>query len=109
MYRFVLVFLGASVIGNLSAQPWITGYYSAQNGVLPVSTIPWNKYTHMIHFAASTPGDGTVSMYYLTQAEINALTASRPTGKKVLLCIKDNDNNYNAFPQSASAGNIARF
>src|SRR5260370_8330855 len=48
-------------------------------------------------------------MFYLTQAEINALTASRPAGKKVLLCIKDNDNNYNAFPQSASASNIAKF
>ena len=99
----------APSVASLYAQPWMTGYYSAQNGVLPVHSIPWSQYTHIIHFAASTPGDGTVSMYYLTQAEINALTASRPAGKKVLLCIKDNDNNYNAFPQSASASNIAKF
>ena len=119
MYRFVFrrlrVFLCAAVAlvapsaASLYAGPWITGYYSAQNGILPVASIPWNHYTHIVHFAASTPGDGTVSMYYLTQAEINALTASRPIGKKVLVCIKDNDNNYNAFPQSASPGNIAKF
>lgn len=120
VFRHLLVFICRLTIGaavslmtpsgaSLYAQPWITGYYSAQNGILPVSSIPWNHYTHIIHFAASTPGDGTVSMYYLTQAEINALTASRPAGKKVLLCIKDNDNNYTAFSQSASAGNIAKF
>jgi len=103
------IFLVAPSDANLYAQQWITGYYSAQNGVLPVSSIPWNEYTHIIHFAASTPGDGTVSMYYLTQAEINALTASRPAGKQVLLCIKDNDNNYSAFPQSTTASNIAKF
>ena len=37
------------------------------------------------------------------------MTASRPAGKQVLLCIKDNDNNYNAFPQSTTASNIAKF
>ena len=119
MYRFACrrlrvflcaaVFLAALPAASLHAEPWITGYYSAQNGILPVSSIPWNHYTHIIHFAASTPGDGTVSMYYLSQAEINALTASKPAGKKVLVCIKDNDNNYNDFPQSASPANIAKF
>src|SRR5260370_42253764 len=34
---------------------WITGYYSAGNGIGPVASIPWNKYTHVNHFAAA-PG-----------------------------------------------------
>src|SRR5258706_14535721 len=34
---------------------WITGYYSAGNGIEPVASIPWNKYTHVNHFAAA-PG-----------------------------------------------------
>jgi len=37
---------------------------------MPVSSIPWNKYTHINHFAASTDGGGKVLLYYLTQAEI---------------------------------------
>jgi len=102
-----LLLLGAPA-ASLDGQ-WLTGYYSAQNGVLPISAIPWSKYTHVIHFAASTPGDGTVSMYYLTQAEINTLISARPAGKKVLVCLKDNDSNYNAIPQSAAPGSIATF
>ena len=99
---------------DLHAQ-WITGYYSSQNGVLPVSNIPWNKYTHIIHFAAapgldpSGNGDGTLELHWLSQADINALIAARPAGKKVLLCIKDNDGHYNAFAQSTSPATIATF
>src|SRR6476620_6110438 len=87
---------------------WISGVFTAQNGVLPVSSIPWNKYTHIIHFAAAPGldsmgnGNATVSSYYISQAEIRELIASRPAGKKVLLCLKDNDANRNAFSQSTA-------
>src|SRR6185436_13640590 len=92
------------------AQPWISGYYSAQNGRLPAYKIAWDKYTHVIHFAASTPGDGTVSMHYLTTADINALITARPPGKKVLVAIKDNDFNLNqSFAQSTTPAKIDAF
>ena len=103
------MYFAATSAVSLYAQQWITGYFSARNPVLPISAIPWDKYSHLIHFAASTPGDGTLSMYYLTQAEIDQLIAARPAGKKVLVAIKDNDDNYNAFPQSASQSKIAQF
>src|SRR5205085_9459992 len=48
-------------------------------------------------------------MNYLTQAEINEIVASRPAGKKVLVCLKDNDGNYNLFGQSASPANIGNY
>src|SRR5712672_965171 len=94
---------------------WISGYYSSQNGVLPVSGIPWGKYTHIIHFAAAPGvdlngnGNGTVELHYLSQTEINALIAARPTGKQVLVCIKDNDSHLSALAQSTSPAMIATF
>jgi len=90
---------------------WISGYYSSQNGVLPVSSIPWSKYTHIIHFAAAPAalGNGTIELHWLSQADINALIAARPAGKQVLVCIKDNDFQFNAFPQSTSPAMIATF
>ena len=94
---------------------WISGYYSSQNGVLPVSSIPWGKYTHIIHFAAAPGvdlngnGNGTVELHYLSQTEINALIAARPTGKQVLVCIKDNDSHLSALAQSTSPAMIATF
>ena len=103
-----LLALAASAV--LSAQPWISGYYSAQNGRLPAYKIAWDKYTHVIHFAASTPGDGTVSMHYLTAADINALITARPPGKKVLVAIKDNDFNLSqSFAQSTTSTKIDAF
>jgi chitinase len=88
---------------------WITGFYAAQNGVLPISAIPWDKYTHIIHFAAAPNSDGTVDLHYLTQAEISSITASRPAGKKMIVAIKDNDSNLNAFPAATSSRTIATF
>lgn len=89
--------------------PWITGYYSANNGNLPISQIPWAKYTQVIHFAASTDGSGNVIPYYLNQSEIDLLTRSNPPGTKVLVAIKDNDNNNNYFGQSTAPATIAAF
>src|SRR5438270_9014679 len=103
--------------GQPTALPrlWISGYYSAQNGVLPISSIPWGKYTHIIHFAAAPGvdlngnGNGTVELHYLSQADINALIAAKPTGKQVLVCIKDNDSHLSALAQSTSPAMIATF
>jgi len=101
--------------GNGLQGQWISGYYSSQNGVLPVSSIPWSKHTHIIHFAAapgldgSGNGNGTVELHYLSQADINAVIAARPAGKQVLVCIKDNDSHLSAFAQSTAPATIATF
>ncbi len=100
--------LGALLGGGLYGQ-WITGFYSAQNGVLPVSSIPWDKYTHVIHFAAAPNSNGTVDLHYLTQNEISSITASRPAGKKVMVAIKDNDSDRSAFSAATSPATIATF
>jgi chitinase len=88
---------------------WITGYYSAQNGVESIANIPWNNYTHVIHFAAAPGGNGTVSLNYLTQSEINQINSSKPAGKKVLVCIKDNGSNSNAFMDDTAPGMVNTF
>jgi hypothetical protein len=93
---------------SLHAQ-WITGHYESQNGVEPVSSIPWSKYTHIVHFAAATDGAGGVLMHWLSQSEINQLIAARPAGKKVIVCIQDNGSNLNAFTQSTAPGTINTF
>src|SRR5579872_6290369 len=104
-------FLSAS----LHAQ-WITGFYESQNGVEPVASIPWSKYTHIVHFAV-TPGidrDGNASIILrrLGQSdlsEITQLVVSRPPGKKLLLCIMDNARDRNAFSQSTAPAMIGTF
>ena len=94
---------------------WISGYFGSGNGTLPPSSIPWTKYTHIIHFAAapgvdsSGNGNGTVELHWLSQADINAVVASKPAGKQVLVCVKDNDSHLGAFAQSTSPGMIATF
>ncbi len=101
--------LSASLLsGTLHAQ-WITGYFESQNGVQSVSQIPWNKYTHIVHFAATTGGTGDVQPHWLGQTEIQQIVAARPAGKKVLVCIQDNGSNTSAFANSASPSNIGAF
>src|SRR5207302_1607376 len=69
-------------------QQWITGFFSARNGVLPVSNIPWSKYTHLAHFAAapgvdgSGNGNGTVELHYLTTTEISQIVPAAHTASK---------------------------
>ena len=94
--------------GTLHAQ-WMTGYFESQNGVQSVSQIPWDKYTHIIHFSASTSGTGDVTMHWLNQTEIQQMIAARPAGKKVLVCIQDNGNDSNALTNSTSPANIGTF
>ncbi len=108
--------LAVAVVFCAAAQAqWISGFYGGQNGVLPISEIPWHKYTHIIHFAAapgvnsSGAGNGTISLHWLTSSEVSAITAARPAGKKVIVCIKDNDFYPNAYAQSTASGMIATF
>ncbi len=109
LISILALLLSASAYGQ-----WITGYYSDQNGIESISQIPWNKYTHIIHFAAapgttSGTGDGSVELHYLTQPNINALVAARPSGKKAIVCIKDNDSYTSAFSQSTAPALLAKF
>jgi hypothetical protein len=94
---------------SLQAQ-WITGYYGAGNGVLPISAIPWNNFTTIVHFAASTDGEGNVATYYIRQQEIRQLVAAgHAHGKKVLVNIIDNTADYNYYGRSTAPGRIQTF
>ena len=85
---------------------WITGYYSAQNGVQPAASIPWHHFTHICHFSAAPGPSGTVAMHYLTLEEIACLIASRPRGKKAIVTIMDGEA---GFADATSPANIAAF
>ena len=99
---------------SLHAQ-WITGFYEAQNGVEPATSIPWSKYTHIIHFAAvpgvdgNGNGDGSILLNKLSQQEIASFINSRPPGKLALISITDNRNATSAFSQSTASGVIGAF
>src|ERR1051326_2975591 len=96
----------------LSAQstPWLTGYFSANNMILSPDNVAWGKYTHVIDFSASTDGSYLIPYYLKNTVETASLiTDAHKNGKKILLCIKDNDNNYNLYPQATSAASVNAF
>ncbi len=101
--------LFTALLASSAYGQWISAYYPAQNGIESISQIPWSKVTHVIHFAAA-PGvtsgsaDGTVSLYYVTTGEASLINSTKPAGKKVLLCIKDNDSSTSAFSQATASG-----
>lgn len=106
--------LALLLLGSLGTQAqWVNGFYTGNNGIETIPNIPWPKYTALIHFAAyagvngSNVGNGTVNMSNIPDTA--ALIAARPLGKKVLLCLKDNDSFANAFAQSAASGTRATF
>ena len=103
-FAYFLLLSSFSVYGQ-----WITGFLGAQNGVVPMDRIPWSKYTHIVHFAAAPNSNGTVDLHYLLPSEIAQVVASRPAGKKLLFCLKDNDNDQGAFGAATSPGEIAGF
>jgi hypothetical protein len=105
-----IIFLAwaGSWAGLLNAQaartPWITGYFSANNAILSPANVAWSKYTHVIDFAASTDGSQLIPYYIKSAAETNALIVNgRASNVRVLVCIKDNDGNYNYFGQATSS------
>jgi chitinase len=88
---------------------WITGFYEARNPTLPPASIPWSKYTHIVHFAAAPGPNGAVDLHYLTRREMEQFTRSRPPGKKALVCIKDNDDDLTAFARDTRPGILEAF
>jgi hypothetical protein len=121
MLAMVVLVIAGPAAGFASAQtsPWITGYYSALQSILSPDNIAWNKYTHVVHFAATTDGNGIFDWYYIGQnttywggstAEVSSLiNTAHKNNVKVLLCIKDNDNNYGDFPSSTSSTYVNTF
>lgn len=109
MKRALLIFIFSLTLQG----QWVNGFYVGNNGVETIPNIPWTKYTAVIHFAAyagvngSNVGNGTVNMSNIPDTA--ALIAARPAGKKVLLCLKDNDSFHSAFGQSAASGTRATF
>ena len=89
MKTLLLKILSSAILltACLQAQ-WITGFYESTNGVESVANIPWNKYTHIVHFAAapgldgSGNGNGSVILHWLNQSEISQMIAARPAGKR---------------------------
>ena len=101
---------GAFLFSAILHGQWIAGYYESQNSVEPVSSIPWQKYTEVIHFAATTDGAGGVLLHWLSQPEIpEIVSAAHAAGKKILVCIQDNGSNLNAFSSSTSPETMNAF
>jgi Malectin domain/Glycosyl hydrolases family 18/Putative Ig domain len=74
-------------LGSLHAQQWMVGVYYANS--LPLSAIPWSKFT-IVQYANAAPGvGGTVAPGYVNSAEVQQLIAARPAGKKLTLQITD--------------------
>jgi GH18 family chitinase len=80
-----------------SSGPWITGYYETWlNGVLPVTSIPLSKYTHIIATFFGQNSDCTVSTQ-TTEGEMQTLiTNAHANNVKVLFSTGDqiSGNNY---------------
>jgi chitinase len=96
------------VSSAFAAAPWITAYFDDQMG-LPVSEIPWSKYTHVIMFAGSVDSNGNVINQWLAPSDINPfVSAGHAAGKKVLVCLIDNSaGDPLAWSNSTSPGKIA--
>jgi len=88
---------------------WMTGFYETGNGVEPVSSIPWWAYTHVVHFAATTDGQGNVIGHWADPTEPARFVASRPPGKAALLSIGDDGRNWAAFASSTAPAAIQSF
>jgi len=113
---FVLTAICAGLAPQPLAAQWITGYYSDQNPIEGIASIPWRDYTHVNHFAAAAgvdlngAGNGTVSINYLEPTTIPTFIAAAHTaGKLALVTIMDNPSYPNAFPQNAAPGMVAIF
>ena len=112
--------LAATCMGLAAPAPgseakWVSGYYSRGTNSMSPTEIPWDKYTHIIHFAVAPAvdqnkiGNGEIEMFHIQAGDIKALMAARPAERKVLLSVKDNDPHPNAFLQSTSPSRIAQF
>jgi len=82
---------------------WITGYYIAENGVEPVSAIPWSKYTHVIHSALKLNADGSVYSYVTPDLDGGIVAAAHREGKKILIAI----SNFSSYAQATERATIA--
>jgi hypothetical protein len=78
--------------GTSGYSGWITGYWYPNGWVLPASSIPWSKYTHMIHHQVSPLADGSLdfansTFYTGAPAGFNYpefVAAGHAAGKQVL-------------------------
>ena len=113
---FAMLFAVSAQAVTSSPNYWITGYYSDNNSVESISQIPWGDYTHIIDFGAAPgvdgngDGNGTVENHYLVPSDNYAIVAAaHAAGKKVLVCVKDNDEHLNAFAQATAPSLLPTF
>ena len=110
----------AAICGALAPRPlaaqWVTGYYSDQNAIEGIASIPWRNYTHVNHFAAAAGigtngiGNGTVSLNYIEPANIPTFVAAAHAARKLaLVTIMDNPSQPYAFAQDATPALVATF
>jgi chitinase len=67
----------------------VFGNYVGYDRAMPPEAIPWDRITHLGHFAATPRPDATLDMVFLglTDEKIRALMAARPARVKVLLVV----------------------
>lgn len=91
---------------------WRTGYYPGwEQATMPASQLEFAALTHVIHFAATPNGDGTlnVSANGLTAARSADLIArAHQAGRQVLLCV-GGAGTQAGFQGAASPGNRTGF
>src|SRR3954451_2359538 len=69
---------------------WITGFFADWNGQ-PVGSVPYAKYTHLIHFAAEPGPGGTVNAAAINTSIASTFTANvHAAGAKALYSITSN-------------------
>lgn len=91
---------------SADTQPWITGYF--MDGSMSMSDIPWNKVTHVIHFAMD-PSDSAGDLEGISSDSADAFTAAaHNAGVKALFCVRDNNSNLGLF-SSVLRYNLAGF
>jgi chitinase len=114
--QIVLATASIFICMPVHAEKWMVGVYYAKT--LPISAIPWSKFT-VIQYANAAPGaGGTVAPGKVNPAEIQELLAARPDDKKITLQITDGMSTLGAVDFTAAinangvqyfANNIANF
>jgi chitinase len=96
------------------AQPWRTGYYyQPGTGTLPISAVPFSKYTHVIEYAMlPTPSGNTcgidVNTYAIAANADKFISTAHASGTKALVSML-NDSAATAMKSCTSSAHLSQF
>ncbi len=110
------LFLSLLSLATVYAQPWRTGYYwQPGSSVLPVSEIPFSKYTHVIHYATlPTYDSGTdycgvdVTSYSLSANAAQFISGAHASGTKALISMVNDSSGY-AIRTCTNSAHLSQF